>query len=342
MRTRRSQSSSDPMRYLSPFRRESHQSVLCHEAIELLQVRDDDVIVDATVGSGGHASAIAKRLGRGGVLIGFDVDTTALKRARRALTSLLEHKSQTPEVHLIRANFRDISNEIGKLGIFRITKALFDLGWSIEQLSTGRGFSFLRDEPLMMTYETRPAPSALTARTIVNEWSEKSIADVIFGFGGERYARKIARAIVRERAVRPIRTSGELAELVCRAIGRRSGRIHPATRTFQALRIAVNDEIGSLKEGLAQAWNFLAPGGRIAVISFHSLEDRIVKHFFIQCEKSGEGRRITKKPIVSTRDEAASNPHARSAKLRVIEKISHATAHTKTKSKQAPPLDFSG
>ena len=212
--------------------------------------------------------------------------------------------------------------ELEKRGITKITKALFDLGWSSYQLDSGRGFSFSRDEPLLMTYSKEGA--LVTAATIVNEWQESTIADIIYGFGEERYSRKIAKAIVERRQKKPFTTSAELAEFIKTVVPPpyAHGRIHPATRTFQALRMAVNDELGALHAGIRSAFEMLGPGGRIAVISFHSVEDRAVKHLFASLEKNGVGKRLTKKPIVASADELKSNPRARSAKLRVIEKVS--------------------
>jgi 16S rRNA (cytosine1402-N4)-methyltransferase len=310
MRTRRSSSSSNPV----PPPEEGHRSVLLHEAIEGLAVRPDDVVIDGTLGGAGHARAAAERLGKDGTFIGFDLDTDAILRAQEALADA------APRIVLVQSNFRHLKRELAERGITHIDKALFDLGWSSYQLSVGRGFSFLRDEPLAMTYAKEGAP--YTAATIVNEWEESSIADVIFGWGEERYARRIARAIVERRAERPFETTGELVDVIKAAVPARyrHGGLHPATRTFQALRIAVNDELGALTEALNAAWELLAPGGRIAVITFHSLEDRIVKQTFLRFADNG-GERITRKPIVPSTEELAENPRARSAKLRVIRRV---------------------
>lgn len=316
-----------PSRKTSAERGNGHRTVLLHEAIEQLAIKPDDVVVDATLGGAGHAREIAGLLRKSGVLIGIDADENAITLAKE---KLLEFKK--PNIHLAPGNFRNLSSELQKLGVRTINKALFDLGWSGNQLDAGRGFSFLKDEPLLMTYEANPAPGALTAARIVNEWGEDSIADVIFGWGEERYSRRIARMIVARRENSPFRTARELAEAIKEAVpaAYSHGRIHPATRTFQALRIAVNDELGALKEGLAAAWGHLALDGRIAVISFHSIEDREVKRIFAQLEKSGEGERITQKNpagharkffSVPSLEEIAANPRARSAKLRVIQKI---------------------
>lgn len=292
--------------------------VLLHEAIRELQIQPGDIVVDATLGAGGHARAILEKLGRNGIFIGIDADGAAIKRSKKAL----EH-FHTAKIHLIKDNFRDLTSILNKLGIPKITKALFDLGWSGHQLEEGRGFSFLKDEPLLMTYADTLGADALTAKKIVNEWKEESIADIIFGWGEERYSRRIARSIVKRRAKEPFETSRELAELIEGAVPPkyRHGHIHPATRVFQALRIAVNDELGALREGLASAWKHLAPLGRIAVITFHSIEDREVKRMFAEWEKGSVGKRLSKKPIRPGEKEIFENPRSRSAKLRVIEKI---------------------
>jgi len=292
-----------------------HVPVLLHEAVDSLSLKPDDVVVDATLGGAGHAGAIAATLGKKGVLIGFDLDTDAISRAKKVL------EGARPDVHLILGNFRHLGKELERLEIPSITKALFDLGWSSYQLDSGRGFSFRADEPLSMTYAD--TPTGLTAATIVNEWGEESIADILFGWGEEHYSRRIAKAIVARRAHKPFTTSVELAEAITAAVPPRyrHGRIHPATRTFQALRIAVNDELGALAEGLRSAWKHLAPGGRIAVITFHSIEDRMVKQMFAAWEASEEGKRVVRKPIRPAGPEISMNPRSRSAKLRVIQKL---------------------
>lgn len=294
---------------------ESHTTVLLQEAIEILEIKPDDTVVDATLGGIGHAQLIVEKLAKSGMFIGFDLDSDAIARAEKLL------HSSTPQVLCINDNFRYIDRELSLRAIGHIDKALFDLGWSGFQLGVGRGFSFLRDEPLLMTY--RSDGTGLTAREIVNEWEEESIADVIFGWGEEHYSRGIARAIVEYREQKPIETSLQLAEIIRASVpaAYRRGRLHPATKSFQALRIAVNDEMGALTEGLKGAWHKLAPGGRIAVITFHSIEDRFVKQLFVEWEKSGAGVRITHKPTVPTRSEVIANPRSRSAKLRVIQKI---------------------
>jgi 16S rRNA (cytosine1402-N4)-methyltransferase len=273
--------------------------------------------VDATLGGAGHSKLIAQKLGKKGTLIGIDADAAAIERGFEALATA------ACRTVLIRGNFRDMHTLLAGEGIAVIDKAVFDLGWSGFQLADGRGFSFLGDEPLLMTYEQSPDENVLTARTIVNTWEEESLADVIFGWGEERYARRIARRIVETRVKHPFATARELAECIRAAVPApyRHGRTHPATKTFQALRIAVNDEMGALTAGLDAAWALLSQHGRIAVISFHSIEDRIVKHWMHDRVTDGTGTLLAKKPIIPTKEEIRENPRARSAKLRVIEKI---------------------
>jgi 16S rRNA (cytosine1402-N4)-methyltransferase len=297
-----------------------HIPVLLSEVLDSLVIEPSDVVVDATLGGGGHAREILSRLGSDGTFIGMDADQHALERAKGPL-----EESQCT-THFIAENFRNVREVLERLGITQVDKALFDLGLSSDQFDStseadGRGFSFNRDEPLLMTLAVPGTDTALvTARDVVNEWSEESLADVIYGFGDERHARKIARAIVTRRESKPIETSLELAEIVAQAIPRHS-RIHPATKTFQAIRMAVNDELGALSEGLLGIIDRLAPGGRIAVITFHSHEDRVVKRLFREWKLRGLGESLTKSPIQSSREEVLQNPRARSAKLRTFVRI---------------------
>ncbi len=312
-----------------------HKPVLLHEVVSALDVQPDDIVVDATLGGAGHAKELVKGLGGNGLFIGFDADRAAIERARAHLASA------PAMIHLIHGNFRNMERELERLGVTTITKVLFDLGWSSYQLDSGRGFSFLSDEPLLMTYGSGEH-AELTAATIVNTWGQDSLADIFFGFGGERYSRRIAKAIVERRRKKPFETSRDLAETIIAATPPRyrRGKIHPATRTFQALRIAVNDELAALTEGLCAAWRLLSLRGRIAVISFHSLEDGVVKRAFSEWVRNGEGRLLPRKPIVPSREEVRENPRARSAKLRVIEKISYESSNSKNK--QVRSLDISG
>lgn len=318
MRTRRPQTSSDSVPstpHVAKAMRGEHRSVLLHEAIRELDLKPNDTVVDATLGGAGHSRDITEKLSENGTFIGFDLDHDAIARAEVIL------KGAKPRTICIEDNFRNIKAQLADRGVVSIDKALFDLGWSSFQLEAGRGFSFLKDEPLLMTYTAKPDESTLTAAKIVNEWSETSIADVLYGWGEERYSRRIAKAIVERRDAKPFATSRELGETIKAAVPAmyRNGRLHPATKSFQALRIAVNDELGALKDGLHGAWNLLSLSGRISVITFHSIEDRIVKELFLEFEKQG-GTRITRSPIKPSLEEIASNPRARSAKLRVIAK----------------------
>ncbi len=317
MRTRRSRFSGNQVQSpLAQAGAEGHLPVLLHEVISGLAIQPNDVVVDATLGGAGHAQLIAESLSEKGVLFGIDADHDAVERGRIALANV------APKVIVVEGNFRDLDTHLRSHGTERIDKALFDLGWSSYQLEASRGFSFQKEGPLTMTYAKNGSQTAVSAGVIVNEWAEESIADIIFGWGEERYSRRIAKAIVEERARKSFTTTKELADVIYSAVPSvyRHGRIHPATRTFQALRIAVNDELGALTQGLNAAWDILASGGRIAVISFHSIEDRIVKRIFKDWEDAGEGIRITRKPQTASLDEIARNPRARSAKLRIMQK----------------------
>jgi len=280
----------------------NHHSVMVKEALALLALKDGEVVVDATYGRGGHSKAMkaAAKI----KLITVDADPASGAQ--------------------VTANFGDLDKVLAKnLPAGRqVDKALFDLGWNMTQLSSGRGFSFLVDEPLNMSYG--PAPrSGFTAAEALNTWSEKALADALFGYGEERYARRIARAVVERRAVQPFATTIELVEVIKDAVpaAYRRGRLHAATRSFQALRIAVNDELGAIDDGLAAAWRHLAPGGRIVVITFHSIEDRRVKQRFASWAKAGAGKLVVKKPLIASLAEVKQNPPSRSAKMRAIEKI---------------------
>lgn len=330
-RTRRSPFSDDPV---SP-REGRHQPVLLHEVVAWLDIQPDDIVVDATLGGAGHAKALVSSLGPAGRFIGFDLDGDAIERARLAL------KGAPSTVDLVEANFRSIAQELDARSIPTITKALFDLGWSSYQLDSGRGFSLQADEPLSMTYTKRS--DAVTAALAVNTWGESTLADIIYGFGEERYSRRIANAIVQHRERTPFKTAKELADVIAQAVpgSYRHGRIHPATKSFQALRIAVNDELGALQQGISAAFDRLAVGGRIAVITFHSIEDRAVKHLFAKLETEGKGVRCTKKPIVPSSEELSTNRRARSAKLRVFEKT-HSYDKENTQDEQIQNLGPTG
>jgi 16S rRNA (cytosine1402-N4)-methyltransferase len=284
-----------------------HVTVLLHEAIDGLSLTPDSVVIDATIGGTGHLKEIVSRLGKKGVLLGIDADSRATERAKAV------QDSTEATVVAIEGNFRDIVSLSASQGIATADAVLFDLGWSGYHLKSGKGFSFLADEPLLMTYGN-PEDYSLTARDLVNEGSVESLKTIISSYGEDRRAGKIARAIVDAREEKPIETGKELGDIILKALGRQ-GKTHPATKTFQAIRIAVNDELEALREGLLGAKSILKDGGRIAVISFHSIEDRMVKRLFL----SFEGRVVTKKPVIPSEKEQKENPRARSAKLRIYE-----------------------
>ncbi|MFA5998152.1 MAG: 16S rRNA (cytosine(1402)-N(4))-methyltransferase RsmH [Candidatus Paceibacterota bacterium] len=293
-----------------------HDSVLMSEVLEALDVQPSDTVVDATIGGAGHFALLLAALGEGGILVGIDADPAAVERAREAYAQ--DRRPERPVAHIVNDNFRNLTRILERLGIAPITKILFDLGWSGYQIAAPRGFSFQDDEPLLMNY----SESGETAADIVNSSSEDELADILFTYGEERFARPIARAIVAARAKGRILTTGALVIAIKAGTPAwyHKGKTHPATKTFQALRIAVNDEIGSLREGLAAALSALAPEGRLAVISFHSIEDRIVKNLLRDAALAGLGMLSPKKPIVPARAEVIANRRARSAKLRIFER----------------------
>ncbi len=291
-----------------------HITVLLEEAVEGLALQPNSIVVDATFGGGGHGRSIIEHLGANGTYIGIDADATAFIGHN--------YESVKPTVHLVNNNFKNVTEIIRSLHITHTDAILADLGWRQDQFTDGgKGFSFMKDEPLHMTFG-EPGDYDFTAYDIVNSWEESSIADIIFGYGEERASRKIAKAIVERRKLSPIKTTKELVDCIESVIRRdKKSKINPATKTFQALRIAVNDELSVLEIFLKDAFTALSPGGRLAIISFHSLEDRVVKHYFKTLAAAELATTITKKPITPSGDELANNPRARSAKLRVIEKI---------------------
>ena len=291
-----------------------HVSVLLKEAIDFLAVQRGGTYIDATVGLGGHSYEIAKRLGAAGHLIGVDKDPAALELARERLQPSSELEGDWPQITLLHGSFAKIGERFGSASADGL---LADLGVSSLQLrDTKRGFSFQAEGALDM----RMNPQAeLTAEQVVNRLDERTLADLIYEFGEERRSRRIARAIVRSR---PIRTSTQLAEVIAAAARpMKSERIHPATRTFQALRIFVNRELDDLQALLKAAPRVLKPGGRLVIISFHSLEDRIVKDALRDGVKQNHYRLLTKKPVSPGEEEIDRNPRSRSAKLRAAERV---------------------
>ncbi|AZR73044.1 16S rRNA (cytosine(1402)-N(4))-methyltransferase [Anoxybacter fermentans] len=307
-----------------------HLPVLLEETIEYLQIKEDGIYVDCTVGGAGHSLKIVQSLGPKGHLIGIDQDENAIKRAKERLAPYSDR------VTLVKDNFKNLKKVLYYRGFEEVDGILFDLGFSSFQVDDEeRGFSYQKDAVLDMRMDRS---QKLTARHIVNRWSEEELARIIKEYGEERWASRIAQFIVKERKRQPITTTEELVKIIKAAIpasARRSGP-HPAKRTFQALRIAVNNELDVLKKALEGAIEVLKPGGRICVISFHSLEDRIVKHFFRDmardcicpkdipvciCNVKPVLKIITRKPITPKKEELKTNPRARSANLRVAEKL---------------------
>ena len=305
-----------------------HQPVLLEEVIQALRPHSEGVYVDGTIGAGGHAAAILSASAPHGQLFGLDQDKNALAIAKQRLAKFGDR------VHLLHANFDQLQRLATQYHFPLLDGILLDLGVSSMQFDRPeRGFSFQADGPLDMRMDET---GGQTAADLVNHLPERELADLIYRYGEERQSRRIARAIV---SARPLRRTKELAQVVAGAMaGKRSrpAKIHPATRTFQALRIAVNDELGALERAMPQALNLLKPGGRLAVISFHSLEDRIVKQYFRQesqdcicppeqpvctCRHKASINIITKRPIMPSSAEVNENPRARSAKLRVVELI---------------------
>lgn len=284
-----------------------HVPVLAVEVLNLADPQPGQTWVDCTVGGGGHSRLIAHKLGTGGRLVGLDQDPTMLERARPALEGL--------PVTLVHANFDQLSDVLRNLGIERVDGVLADLGFASDQMDErSRGLSFREDGPLDMRLDPT---GGSTAADLVNAMSEEALADVFYEFGEERKSRRVAKKIVERRAVKLFTTTADLAEIVRRCVPR-SGSIDPATRVFQALRIAVNDELGVLDRLLAMLPEIVKPGSKVAIISFHSLEDRRVKQAFKIAEV---WKPLTKKPVLAGDEEVSRNPRARSAKLRVAERV---------------------
>ena len=308
----------------------AHVSVLLNESIDGLNIQEGGIYVDCTVGGAGHSSEILKRIKSNGHLYGFDQDAVAIETARARLSQI------SPRFTLIHTNFRNMKGELKARGITKVNGILFDLGVSSYQFDNGeRGFSYNHDAVLDMRMDKR---QDFNAYTLVNTWSEKDIADILFKYGEEKFSRQIARKIIDFRKQKPLTTTFELVDIIKSAIpaSKRKDGGHPAKRTFQALRVAVNDELNVLRHALEDALDLLDTNGRICVITFQSLEDRIVKETFKDAssgptwkrgmpinlvEDEAKFRLITKHPIVASDNELENNNRAHSAKLRIIEKI---------------------
>lgn len=306
-----------------------HVSVLLDECIENLNIKPDGVYVDCTMGGAGHSKEIVKKLSNKGLFIGFDQDKNAIKTAKERLS---EYSDRVKFVH---SNFENIKDELEKIGVYKIDGVLADLGVSSHQLDEAdRGFSYMQDAPLDMRMDVR---CEFSAYDVVNGYTEEELAKIIKDYGEENWAKRIAKFIVEERKENKIETTKELVDIIKKAIPKKA-RIdgpHPAKRTFQAIRIEVNNELGVITKMIEDASSIMNKGGRICIITFHSLEDRIVKNAFkelsldcicpphlpmCQCDKKSEVKIITRKPIIPTDEEIEVNPRSRSAKLRVAEK----------------------
>lgn len=309
-----------------------HITVLLNEAVDGLNIKPDGTYVDCTLGGGGHSGLILSKLSENGKLYSFDQDITAINFNK----DKFEEENELGKINFIKSNFRNISEELNKRNISGVDGILYDLGVSSPQFDNAdRGFSYNYDAPLDMRMDQS---QSLTARDVVNDWSYEQLVRIFFRYGEEKFAKSIARRIEKVRQQTPIETTGQLVDLIKEAIpakARRKGG-HPAKKTFQAIRIAVNDELGALEESLEQALDLLNPGGRISVITFQSLEDRLVKVMFkqktslpelppglpvIPDSQKVEYKLITRKPIVPSEDEITHNNRAHSAKLRIIEKL---------------------
>ncbi|MGC8908189.1 MAG: 16S rRNA (cytosine(1402)-N(4))-methyltransferase RsmH [Desulfomonilaceae bacterium] len=294
-------------------RRPTHIPVLCEEMIQALAPRSGGVYLDGTLGAGGYAEALLEASSPAGRVIGLDLDADAVERARQRLARYGEC------VVLVHAGFHEAAAALARLGVGAVDGAVLDLGLSSDQLDDPkRGFSFMRPGPLDMRFD---ASSGATALEMLRSFSARELEEILATYGEERYCKKLARAISRAAAGGDLETTADLARVVESALRGRRGRIHPATRVFQALRIAVNREIENLRSALWEIPGLLAPGGRFCVVSYHSLEDREVKAAFRALARSGQGWRLaTPKPIRPSADEIARNPRARSARMRVIER----------------------
>ncbi len=295
-----------------------HKTVLLNEAIESLNLKSGSIYFDGTLGGAGHVMKVCSDFNGSVRIIAVDRDEGAIKRADEKLIKA------NCKCDIILSDYRNIDKVLKSLSLEKVDAILLDLGLSSDQLDvSGRGFTFRNDEPLLMTFSD--SEKKVTAEIILNNWGEETIADIIYAYADERYSRRIAKAVVESRKIKPIKTTFDLLKIIESAVPNfyKKGNIHFATKTFQALRIAVNDEISALKDGMKKGWELLNTGGRMTIISFHSVEDREVKNFFRDKSNNREGILVNKKPIVPQDEEIRENPRSRSAKMRVIEKINY-------------------
>ncbi len=292
-----------------------HIPVLLKKTIDLLEPRPGEVFADGTLGGGGHAWEIISRLSPGGKFLGLDLDGNLLEKAKSRLEKKAEENNLQVELAFINRNFAHLAEILAELGWGRLDGLLLDLGWSSDQLK-GKGFSFRADEPLIMRYDDYE--EGLTAKRFLNEFSEESIAKVLRKYGEEDYAKEIAGAIVARRKIKPIESTFELAEIIKQARPSLKKKIHPATKTFLAIRVFVNGELESLEKLLNSLPEIMKPNGRVAVISFHSLEDKIVRSKFKELAEKGLVNLANLQPIRPDETEVQKNPRSRSAKLRAV------------------------
>lgn len=294
-----------------------HKAVLLEETINGLDLKPNNVVFDGTLGAGGHSEEIFKRFGSKIKIIATDRDSEAINRATVKICG------DGCDFQAFLCDYRKIDSVLEKVGVKNVNGIILDLGLSSDQLDlSGRGFTFKNNEPLLMTFSNTAGEDQITAKMILNSWGEETLADIFYGYSDERYSRKIAKKIVEAREKKPIEMTDELVEIIKSAVpvSYEKGKKHFATKTFQAIRMAVNDEVEALKEGLRKSIDLLAPGGKIAIISFHSTEDRIVKDTFREWKEKGFGKQTNKKPISAGETELRENPRSRSAKLRIFKK----------------------
>ncbi len=299
-----------------------HIPILLKECVDGLDIKKGDIVVDCTVNRGGHAKEFAKKLGGKGVLICIDLDADALKEAEQNINLEIKNQKSKPKVFYVNNNFSNLEIILQELNLVKADKLFADLGLSSQELDiSGRGFSFMRDEPLLMTFKTEDninIDEDTTARDIVNYWGEESIANILFNFADERYSRRIAKGITEARKIKSINTTFELIEIIKSStpFAYHKLKTNLATRTFQALRMAANDEIGAVVKLLNSSYKVLDDNGRFVVLTFHSTEDRIVKH----TARDIGFKQINKKATIAEREEVKENVRSRSAKLRIYEK----------------------